>query len=149
MAKRKKSQAKKTKRQSIPRSTRKFQLRKDHVVDQHVAEILDFARSQRREVTMIRDGVRLLWALQNDDRSVLYEMFPHMKPKADGGGDADLQQIRSMLEIVVAGRKTGELVMQSALPAPQKPTAAPPMVNVKQSTVSASDIADNFLSAFQ
>lgn len=109
---------KKAKRKPIPRQTRHFQLRKNHPVDTHVSEILDFARAQRREVTVIRDGVRLLWALENNDLSVLFEMFPHLKPQIGGGGagGSELREIRSMLEIVVAGRKSNEMIMQSALP---------------------------------
>jgi len=126
MAKRTKSQQKKTKRQSIPRQTRKFQLRKDHAIDNHVAEILDFKRSKRAEVTTIRDGVRLLWALENGDLAVLFEMFPQYRtqftPGGAGGGD-DLQQIKSMLEIVVAGRKSNELLMQSAAAPASEPPA--------------------------
>ena len=55
-----------------PRQTRKFQLRRDHPIDAHVSEILDYSRAKRREVTVIRDGVRLLWALENNDLSVLF-----------------------------------------------------------------------------
>ena len=104
-------------RKQIKRQTRHFQLRVEHPIDQHVAEILDYKRSKRSEVTAIRDGVRLLWALENGDLAVLFEMFPQYRtqftPGGAGGGD-DLQQIKSMLEIVVASRKSNELLMQSA-----------------------------------
>jgi Flp pilus assembly protein TadB len=59
MAKRKTSKN----RKQVKRQTRHFQLRAEHPIDQHVKEILDFKRSKRSEVTAIRDGVRLLWAL--------------------------------------------------------------------------------------
>jgi hypothetical protein len=80
-----------------PRQTRKFQLRRDHPVDAHVSEILDYSRSKRREVTVIRDGVRLLWALENNDMSVLFEMFPHLKDQFIPGGLNLIEQIRGML----------------------------------------------------
>jgi hypothetical protein len=147
MAKRTKSQSKKTKRQSIPRSTRKFQLRKDHAVDQHVAEILDFKRAKRAEVTTIRDGVRLIWALENNDLSVLFEMFPHLKLQVNGGGGGD-NSIAAALELFMAELKQNQgYVMQSALPAPKKPLiAAPPKAEVKQSVaLSADEISSNFL----
>lgn len=113
MAKRKQAKT----RKQVKRQTRHFQLRAEHPVDQHVKEILDFKKSKRSEVTAIRDGVRLLWALENNDLSVLFEMFPHLKPQiagGGGGGNSDLHEIKSMLEIVVAGRKSNELLMQSA-----------------------------------
>ena len=80
-----------------PRQTRKFQLRRDHPVDAHVSEILDYSRTKRREVTVIRDGVRLLWALENNDLSVLFEMFPHLKDQFIPGGFNLIEQIQSML----------------------------------------------------
>jgi len=79
------------------RQTRKFQLRRDHPVDAHVSEILDYSRSKRREVTVIRDGVRLLWALENNDMTVLFEMFPHLKDQFIPGGLNLIEQIRGML----------------------------------------------------
>src|ERR1044071_1422003 len=79
-----------------PRQTRKFQLRRDHPVDAHVSEILDYSRSQRREVTVIRDGVRLLWALENNDLSVLFEIFPHLKSQFVPDGLSLIEQIQAL-----------------------------------------------------
>src|SRR5258705_3970514 len=79
-----------------PRQTRKFQLRRDHPIDMHVSEILDFSRSHRREVTVIRDGVRLLWALENNDLSVLFEMFPHLKSQFIPDGLSLMEQIQAL-----------------------------------------------------
>jgi hypothetical protein len=85
------------KRRYIPRQTRKFQLRLDHPVDSHVSQILDYSKSRKREVTTIRDGVRLLWALQNDDLSVLFELFPHLKNRFVPEGADLIEQFRQML----------------------------------------------------
>lgn len=79
-----------------PRQTRKFQLRHNNPVDVHVGEILDFSRSQRREVTVIRDGVRLLWALENNDLSVLFEMFPYLKSQFLPDGLSLMDQIQAL-----------------------------------------------------
>jgi len=81
----------------IPRQSRKFQLRLNHPIDAHVGKILDYAKSQRREVTMIRDGVRLLWALQNDDLNVLFELFPHMQRQFKPDAEELIEQFRQML----------------------------------------------------
>ncbi len=80
----------------VPRQTRKFQLRHNHPIDAHVSEILDYSRSQRREVTVIRDGVRLLWALQNNDLNVLFELFPHLKAQFVPDGMSLMEQIQAL-----------------------------------------------------
>jgi hypothetical protein len=93
----KKSEKPKARRRYIPRQTRKFQLRLDHPIDSHVSQILDYSKTRKCEVTTIRDGVRLLWALQNDDLSVLFELFPNLKSRfLPQGGDL-IEQFRQML----------------------------------------------------
>jgi hypothetical protein len=98
MMAKKTSKTKTPKKRYTPRQTRKFQLRLDHPIDVHVSEILDYSRSKRREVTVIRDGVRLLWALENNDLSILFELFPHLKDQFLPGGVNLIDQIRSMLQ---------------------------------------------------
>lgn len=126
---------KRTTRKPVKRTTRHFQLRVDHPEDSHVAEILDFKRGQRAEVTTIRNGVRLLWALENGDTSVLFEMFPHLKPQlapstpggAGGGAGGELQEIKAMLEMVVSQQSSGGYQLQSVKPAT---TGAPRALDV-------------------
>lgn len=105
-----------------PRQTRKFQLRRDHPIDVHVSEILDYSRSQRREVTVIRNGVRLLWALENNDLSVLFEMFPHLKDQFIPGGVNLIEQIQTMLTqlhpLPLEPERVGQGVGLKALKAP-------------------------------
>lgn len=104
-----------------PRQTRKFQLRRDHPVDAHVSEILDYSRTKRREVTVIRDGVRLLWALENNDLSVLFEMFPHLKNQFLPDGLNLIEQIQSMLlqtRVMPSDQPAGQPVGLKALNAP-------------------------------
>lgn len=99
----------KRKRTYIPRRTRKFQLRTTHAEDMHVAEILDYARSERREVTMIRAAIQLQHSLEQGDPSILFERFPWIiKAVKDivGGGGGDLSEIKSMLEVVMAQQKS-------------------------------------------
>ena len=81
----------------VARQTRKFQLRRDHPIDAHVIEILDYAKGQRSEVTMIRDGVRLLWALKNDDLRVLFELFPHLERQFNPDAEDLIAEFRHML----------------------------------------------------
>lgn len=85
-----------TPKRYVPRQTRKFQLRHNNPIDAHVGEILDFSRSQRREVRVIRDGVRLLWALENNDLNVLFELFPHLKSQFIPDGLSLMDQIQSL-----------------------------------------------------
>jgi hypothetical protein len=96
MMAKKSSKTKTTPKRYVPRQTRKFQLRHNNPIDVHVGEILDFSRSQRREVTVIRDGVRLLWALENNDLSVLFEMFPHLKSQFVPDGMSLMEQIQTL-----------------------------------------------------
>lgn len=91
-----KKKAQTPKKRYVPRQTRKFQLRHNHPVDTHVGEILDYSRAQRREVTVIRDGVRLLWALENNDLSVLFELFPHYKNQFVPDGLSLMEQIQKL-----------------------------------------------------
>ena len=137
-------------RKPIKRQTRKFQLRVEHPKDAHVKEILDFARSQRREVTVIRDAIALYWALENDNLEVLFEMFPKHRAKLTSGGQGGGGVTAEALEIFMAELKTSRgYLMQSAADQPPK-TVAPPVAEIKQSTgsVSPETIADNFLAAF-
>lgn len=104
-----------------PRQTRKFQLRRDNPVDIHVSEILDYSRTKRREVTVIRDGVRLLWALENNDLSVLFEMFPHLKNQFLPDGLNLIEQIQSMLlqtRVMPSDQPAGQPVGLKALNTP-------------------------------
>src|SRR5690242_14357383 len=105
-----------------PRQTRKFQLRRDHPIDAHVSEILDYSRIKRREVTVIRDGVRLLWALENNDMSVLFEMFPHLKDQFIPGGLNLIEQIREIVShapiMIAEPERAGQPAGLKALNAP-------------------------------
>jgi hypothetical protein len=92
-----KKKPKQPKARYVARQTRKFQLRLDHPIDAHVVEILDYAKSQRSEVTMIRDGVRLLWALKNDNLRVLFELFPHLERQFNPDAEDLIAQFRDML----------------------------------------------------
>ena len=87
----------KRERRNIPRETWRFQLRLDNPIDSHVREILKYGETQRRAVTMIRDGVRLLWALENDDLSVLFELFPNLKGRFMPESDQIIEQFRQLL----------------------------------------------------
>jgi hypothetical protein len=102
-------------RNFVPRQTRKFQLRLNHPTDSHVGQILDYAKAQRGEVTMIRDGVRLLWALKNDDLSVLFELFPHLERQFKPDAEELIEQFRQMLsqQLVAAPAPQPSLVAAS------------------------------------
>lgn len=105
----------KTKRKPIPRITRKFQLRKGdaYPLDMHVAEILDYAKSERREVTLIRDAIALYWALEQGNIDALYEKFPQYRNGSGGAGQLD--EIKALLETIKADIETKGI--QSAQPA--------------------------------
>ena len=131
----------------IPRQTRKFQLRVDHPKDAHVLEVLNFARSQRREVTVIRESIALYWALENGNLEALFEVFPQYKTQFAPSTAEALEQFMEILR-----QQQQPTVIGAGQPVkydPPIPLPAPPTVEVKQSAgVSADAIADNFLSMF-
>lgn len=143
-------QSKTRKRKSIPRQTRRFQLRLDHEQDSHVKEILDYARSEKREVTIIRDGVQLEHALEQGDIALLLQRFPWIadKIKTDEDRKRD-EEMNSKMDLILAQQTTGGYTMQSyqpSLPTP-KPMDTPPVAVVTVAkAVDADTIADNFLS---
>lgn len=104
-------------RNFVPRQTRKFQLRLNHPTDSHVGQILDYAKAQRGEVTMIRDGVRLLWALKNNDLSVLFELFPHLERQFKPDAEELIEQFRQMImQQLVAAPAPQPVSVPMALP---------------------------------
>lgn len=124
------------KKKSPKRTTRKFQLRVEHPIDSHVLEILDYARSKRREVTVIREAITLYWALEQGDLSALFDKFPQYKLHMDTRFD----EIKMLLE----GKGVGTGSTASIrLPAPEAPKAVAEEVYVD---VAAS--ADAFMNMF-
>lgn len=114
----KKREAKK--RRYVARHTRRFQLRDDVEQDRHVTEILEFMKSQKREVTFIRDAICLMWALENGDSSLLREKFPFaLKPDGAGG----LDEIKGLLEMIVSQQKANSSYQMASLP-DTKPSAS-------------------------
>jgi len=143
-------------RKQVKRQTRRFQLRIEHPQDAHVREVLDYARSQRREVTVIREAITLYWALENGNLEALFEKFPAFRARfapstptltiADGG---QLDKIKGMLEMLTAQQPSHGFVTKS-IGGGTKQLVAPPIAEIKQSRVISSDeIADIFLSMFQ
>jgi len=92
------------KRNPTPRQTRKFQLRLNHPEDIHVKEVLDFKRQGRAEVTTIRKGVTLFWALENGDLSVLFAMFPQYKSQFGAAAVEEFMRILSQQQAAPAGQ---------------------------------------------
>jgi hypothetical protein len=151
-----KNTTKKRERRYIPRETRRFQLRLDDPTDMHVREILHYAKSKRRQLTMIRNGIRLMWALENDDLAVLFELFPSLKGRFLGKADDLIEQFRQMLlqnqpttpEIYgIAGVPTGN---PKPLPAPK--LAMPTLddedtIVIRRDTSSGVSATANFLDA--
>ena len=132
-----------------PRQTRKFQLRLDHEQDQHVQEILDYAKTKRKEVTLIRNGVALYWALENGNIDALFEAFPQYKAQFAPSTAEALEQFMQILKQQQPLTSGGGQLQSLNYDIP-KPLPAPPVAEKKQvSAVSADTIADNFLSMFQ
>lgn len=139
-------------RKQVKRQTRHFQLRLEHPQDSHVREILDYAKSQRREVTIIREAVTLFWALENGNLEALFERFPQYRAQltaggGNGAGGSDLA--KQIAEQIVLMNGTGGYLMQSAQPSPAPKagnlSAVPVAIAVKAAPPDADTMADNFL----
>lgn len=100
-----KAQKTSKKRAYVPRKTYRFQLRVDHPVDTEIGGFLDSCKQRRQQQTAIRDGVRLLRALDNGDVSVLLELLPNayemlrLHFQGETGG-----AVQQFIEMVSAGR---------------------------------------------
>lgn len=140
----KKAAKPKRSRRPVPRQTRKFQLRRDHPGDAHVAEILDYARSQRREVTMIREGVALWWALEQGNLEYLFEKFPQYRSQFKPDTEAVLQQFMAMLQSGVGAAASAAL---PARPLPTRPELPRPLEPLPEPEYDGS-ASENFLNAF-
>jgi len=131
-----------------PRQTRKFQLRLDHEQDRHVQEILDYAKSKRKEVTLIRNGVALYWALENGNIDALFEAFPQYKAQFAPSTAEALEQFMQILKQQQQPIAIG--AGQSTTYNPPIPLPALPIAEAKPSVAVSDDLLiDNFLSAFQ
>ena len=128
----------KKKPKSPPRRTRKFQLRQNHPQDLHVQEVLDYARSQRREVTLIREAITLYYALEQGNLEMLFEKFPQYKGQFATGTIEALQQFMHILQ-----KQQG----QPALAGAGLVSLMPPMeVKTAVAEVSGAEMLNNFLS---
>lgn len=90
----------------IPRKTYKFQLRRDSEIESQVINILDNAKSQRRQVTVIREAVALWAALESGNLEYLFEKFPQYRAQLQPDTHNLIEQFRQMLQ-------------QNAAPAPR------------------------------
>lgn len=131
-------------RRPVPRQTRKFQLRRDHPGDVHIAEILDYARSQRREVTMIREGVALWWALEQGNLDYLFEKFPQYRSQFKPDAEAVLQQFMAMLQSGAGATAPAALPARQLPARPELPRPLEPLPEIEYD----GSASENFLNAF-
>lgn len=143
------SKKKNTKRKPVPRHTRKYQFRNDHPVDNHVEDILNFWKSEKKEITNLRKAIALYHALESGELSALFDKFPQYKSQFAPGTAEALEQFMQILQQQQLPMMA-EMQFQAVTQPIPKPLPAPPVAEVKQATaVSADTIADNFLSMFQ
>lgn len=147
-------------RKKIKRHTRQYQLRDGHPTDQHVASILDFWKGDRQELANFRKAITIFYALQQNDITPLLQMFPFVR-EAISGGVGDTDEIKKMLELIIARQKATPVSGYAMQPVPPatgkllggfKPLAAPidddddlPALTVKKGT--GEDSSANFLTS--
>ena len=132
-------------RRPVPRQTRKFQLRRDHPGDAHVAEILDYAKSQRREVTLIRNGIRLIWALENGNLDVLFELFPQYQSQFKPDAEELIQQFMAMLQSGVGVAAPVALASRQLPPRPELPRLLEPLLPAETDENACETLLSKFL----
>ncbi|MBA3868607.1 MAG: hypothetical protein H0X30_05600 [Anaerolineae bacterium] len=146
--------------------------------EKYLADVVAWLTEQGEFVRSIRDGLRLIYDLRfQKDTCSLLEMFPDIRerlqvstaaPIAGGGGGQSELAKEIAAQIILQGGTPGYLMQSHPLhsddlitpadiaylerqkKAPMKAAAAPPKAEAQQVavTVSADDIADNFLSMF-
>jgi len=107
-------------RKPVKRITKHFQLRVEHPLDQHVLEVLNYAKSQKREVTVIREAITLFYALEQGNLDALFEAFPQYKAAVGGnggGGQVDEDKLADRIAEKLAMLNGSKYSMQSAAPA--------------------------------
>jgi hypothetical protein len=143
------TQRKTAKRKPVPRHTRKYQFRNDHPVDQHVEGILDFWKSSKQEITNLRKAVSLYYAIEQGNLEVLFEMFPQYRSQFTPGNSQLIEQFMQILmQPHPANSGAGQFPL---LPAQPSSKILAPVAQAKQAdtTVSAENLADNFLNLLQ
>lgn len=122
-------------RKKFERTTRRFQLRRgsDYPQDEHVLEVLEYAKKQKREVELIRNAIELFYALEQGNLDMLYEAFPQYKAAingtgGNGGGQVDEEKLAERIAERVAMLSGSQYKMESAvqlpLPLPTLPTTS-------------------------
>lgn len=129
----------------------------DWSLNELIAQLKKPAKGQGQFTRAIREGIRLWVSLRDGQIDVLLELFPWVRealtkptlitPVHSGAGQLD--EIKSMLELVVKQQSSSGYIIQSSSPTTPKPLPAPPVAEVKTAAlVSADEIASNFLSMF-
>ncbi|MBA3868235.1 MAG: hypothetical protein H0X30_03705 [Anaerolineae bacterium] len=136
-----------TKRKVVKRHTRNYQFRDEHPIDQHIESVLDFWKHERREITTLRKAVALYYALEQGNLTELFDFFPQYKAQFAPDTASAIEEFMDILRKQSATNGAGQSIKYN----PPIPLPAPPIAEIKQTSVSVSadDIADNFLSMFQ
>src|SRR5258705_13932405 len=105
------------------------QRQEDWLVYELIGRLKKPSKGQGQFTRAIREGIRLWASLRDGQIDVLLELFPWVrealtKPTAITSvpsGAGQLDEIKSMLELVVRQQNPGGYMIQSSSPAPQKP----------------------------
>lgn len=103
-----------------PRKLFKFWLYHDLAEDVRLMEYIDYLHKTRQFVTVLRNGLRLMWTLGQGDLSILFELFPTLRSQFAPDNSALIEEFRRMLQAQpqLAPRELVPAENARALPAP-------------------------------
>jgi len=152
-------------RKQVKRHTKNYQFRDENPVDQHVYDILNYWKADRREVTTLRKAVALYHALEQGDFGALLEAFPQYKGQVNGGsggGGFDTDKLATEIAERVVMLNGSQYQMQPPAPAPtgkllsNKVLSAPvdddddlPDIAVTLNAMAGAEAARNFMKGLQ
>lgn len=138
-----------------PRRGFNFLLYQDIDMEQVLTDFILRLKKERKYVTTLKNGLRLMGSLMQKDLSVLDELFPWVRSEIaasvskKGSGDSDLErQIAELKQMMLESGATIK-APPADYPLMKSPAAAPVATIAKAATADAGQIADDFLAFIQ
>ena len=148
-----------TKTRYRPRREVKMWLYLDKPDESNLFEFIKFLKQTRALAKTVRQGLQLIWTLQEGNTDFLFSLFPHLQealkpppPSAPNAGD--LERVAELAAQRAAQRVMLEMpslpaTIPAAAPLKQSSVIAPALVASAAPVADAATIADDFLAFIQ